>query len=136
MGVDVVDFNNDGYLDLYIINLYENILYLNNQDGIFFDFFSLVKVDDLGMGWGIIWMDYDNDGWVDFYVFNEIYFFVFGEFYDNVMYRNLGDLIFVVSSFNSFLNSFLGGYGIVILDMDRDGKLDIVIVNSGVIDGN
>ncbi len=136
MGVDAADFNNDGYLDLYITNLYENTLYLNNQDGTFSDLSSSAKVDDLGMGWGTTWMDYDNDGWVDLYVSNETYFPVFGEFYDNVMYRNLGDLTFAVSSSNSPLNSSLGGYGTATLDMDRDGKLDIVIANSGATDGN
>lgn len=136
MGVDAADFNNDGYLDLYITNLYENTLYLNNQDGTFSDLSSAAKVDDLGMGWGTTWMDYDNDGWVDLYVSNETYFPVFGEFYDNVMYRNLGDLTFAASGSNSPLNSSLGGYGTATLDVNKDGKLDIVIANSGATDGN
>lgn len=136
MGVDAADFNNDGYLDLYITNLYENTLYLNNQDGTFTDLSASAQVDDLGMGWGTSWMDYDNDGWMDLYVSNETYFPVFGDFYDNLMYRNLGNLTFEASSHNSPLNSSAGGYGTACLDVNRDGKLDIVIANSGPTDGN
>ncbi len=136
MGVDAADFNNDGYLDLYITNLYENTLYLNNQDGTFSDISSSAGVDDLGMGWGTAWMDYDNDGWMDLYVSNETYFPVLGNFYDNVMYRNLGDLSFEASAPNSPLNSSLGGYGTACLDVDKDGRLDLIIANSGATDGN
>ncbi|NRB47607.1 MAG: VCBS repeat-containing protein [Saprospiraceae bacterium] len=136
MGVDAADFNNDGYLDLYITNLYENTLYLNNQNGTFTDLSTSAQVDDLGMGWGTSWMDFDNDGWMDLYVSNETYFPVFGNFYDNLMYRNLGNLTFEASSSNSPLNSSAGGYGTACLDVDRDGKLDIIIANSGPTDGN
>ncbi|MBX2871634.1 MAG: VCBS repeat-containing protein [Saprospiraceae bacterium] len=136
MGVDAADFNNDGYLDLYITNLYENTLYLNNQDGTFSDLSTSAQVDDLGMGWGTIWMDYDNDGWMDLYVANETYFPVFGNFYDNIMYRNLGDLTFESSVSNSPLNSSLGGYGTACIDVNKDGNLDIIIANSGATDGN
>lgn len=136
MGVDAADFNNDGYLDLYITNLYENTLYLNNQDGTFSDLSTSAQVDDLGMGWGTSWMDYDNDGWMDLYVSNETYFPVNGNFYDNVMYRNLGDLTFELSSQNGPLNSPFGGYGMASFDVNRDGKVDIVIANSSIVDGN
>ena len=136
MGVDAADFNNDGYLDLYITNLYENTLYLNNQDGTFSDLSAAAQVDDLGMGWGTSWMDYDNDGWVDLYVSNETYFPVNGNFYDNVMYRNRGNLTFELSSQSGPLNSPFGGYGMASFDVDRDGRLDIVIANSSITDGN
>lgn len=136
MGVDAADFNNDGYLDLYITNLYENTLYLNNQDGTFTDVSEVAQVADLGMGWGTSWMDYDNDGWMDLYVCNETYFPVLGHFYNNVMYRNLGDGTFAISSQNSPLESPLGGYGMAHLDVNKDGQLDIVIANSSPVDGN
>lgn len=136
MGVDAADFNNDGYLDIYITNLYENTLYLNNQDGTFSDVSEMAKVMDIGMGWGTSWLDYDNDGWMDLYVANETYFPVFGNFYDNVLYRNTGNGTFEITSASSPLASPYGGYGMAWFDANKDGQLDIVIANSGPEHGN
>ncbi|MCF7858421.1 MAG: CRTAC1 family protein [Candidatus Cloacimonetes bacterium] len=58
------DFNNDGFLDLYITSIYEgrrSFLYLNNRDGTFFDATFLAGVRHFN-GWGAACADYDNDG--------------------------------------------------------------------------
>lgn len=136
MGVDAADYNNDGYLDLYITNLYENVLFLNERDGTFSDQSLVAGVTDRGMGWGTTWIDYDNDGWQDLYVCNETLFPVNGTFYDNVMYQNQGNGSFSPTSANSVLASPLGGYGAVAADLDKNGLVDIVIANSGLSDGN
>lgn len=136
MGVDAADYNNDGYLDLYITNLYENVLFLNERNGTFADQSSAAGVTDRGMGWGTTWIDYDNDGWQDLYVCNETLFPVNGNFYDNIMYHNQGNGSFSPSSTNSALASSFGGYGAVAADLNKNGRVDIVIANSGLSDGN
>lgn len=132
MGVDFVDINYDGFFDFYIINLYENVLLFSDGDGIFMEIGSLAGVDDLGMGWGMVFLDYDNDGYSDIYVFNDIYFVLF----DNLLYCNLGNMIFEVVSEGIFLLSLMVGYGVVMGDVNFDGKLDLLFVNVGFQDGN
>ena len=50
MGVDIADINNDGCLDIYITNLFENSLLLNNCDGTFSEIAATAGVNDNGMG--------------------------------------------------------------------------------------
>jgi enediyne biosynthesis protein E4 len=73
------DFNNDGYLDLYVVDSGSdpegkgpNRLYRNNGDGTFTDVASSAGVDDLvaSRGRGAAWGDYDNDGFLDLFVTN------------------------------------------------------------------
>ena len=64
------DFDNDGWLDLYLTgNLAENTLYHNNGDGTFTTSHlnSQLAMPDSLSG-GAVWADYDNDGWRDLYV--------------------------------------------------------------------
>lgn len=135
MGVDAGDINNDGFADLYITNLYENVLFLNNGNGTFANVTQPARVGDRGMGWGVTWLDYDNDGWQDIYVCNETYFKVDGIEYPNVLYRNQGDGTFLPVSANSPVSSPFGGYGTACSDLNGDGRADLLIVNSGK-DGN
>src|SRR4051812_15981832 len=73
------DFDNDGYLDLYVVNSGSdpegkgpNYLYRNNQDGTFTDVAASTGVDDsvLSRGRGAAWGDYDNDGFLDLFITN------------------------------------------------------------------
>ncbi|MDP8267146.1 MAG: CRTAC1 family protein [Candidatus Tenebribacter davisii] len=64
------DFNNDGFLDLYITSIYEgrrSFLYINNADGTFSEKTFLASVRHFN-GWGAACADYDNDGDVDLLV--------------------------------------------------------------------
>jgi hypothetical protein len=127
MGVDVGDLNNDGFLDIYITNLYSNELLLNDQDGTFSTITSTAGVGDLGMGWGTAWLDYDNDGWQDIYVSNDSYFTPM----PNILYRNRGDQTFEIKSDHTPLESMYGGYGLAVGDVNQDGKVDIFQANNG-----
>lgn len=130
MGVDVADIDQDGWLDVYITNLYENVLFRNRGDGTFEDISIQAGITDRGMGWGVAFLDYDNDTRPDVYVANETKFAVDYKYYDNVLYRNEDGQMFQVAT-NDALKSPYGGYGVAVADLDQDGRLDLVIANSG-----
>src|SRR5262249_32596036 len=75
--VTVVDFNRDGWQDLYVVNSREgskNALYRNNGDGTFTDVAEQMGVADLnkpetGVCQGAVWGDFDNDGYEDLLVY-------------------------------------------------------------------
>jgi hypothetical protein len=81
-GVGLIDYDNDGWLDIYMVNgsTYEAIsgkanpphaaLFHNNHDGTFTDVAAKAGVTNDRWGFGIAVADYDNDGWPDLYVTN------------------------------------------------------------------
>lgn len=135
MGVDVADIDGDGWLDVYVTNLYENILFRNRGDGTFENIAARAGVTDRGMGWGTLFLDYDNDSRPDLYVANETNFGVAYQFYDNILYRNVDGSIFETVSDQNAVKSPFGGYGVAGADLDQNGQVDLVIANSGQ-DGN
>ena len=63
------DFNGDGWPDLYVVNDFgRKNLYQNNGNGTFTDIAPQARVEDIGAGMSVCWLDYDNDGAEDFYV--------------------------------------------------------------------
>lgn len=132
MGVATGDINRDGWLDIYITNLYDNVLLLNQGDGTFEDITSTAGINDYGMGWGTTFLDFDNDGWLDIYAVNDSYFSP----YDNVLYRNQGNNSFAIVSQEQVESSPYGAYGTATLDLNRDGKLDLLVSNFGLQGGN
>ena len=123
------DYDNDGYLDLYIADGVigdgaANVLYHNNGDGTFTNTADIAGVANTGNSLGTAWGDYDKDGYIDLHVVN------FGQ--SNVLYRNNGDGTFTDVTAATGMNlSVTDAFVTFFLDVDNDADLDIFISNSG-----
>lgn len=128
MGVDVADYNGDGFLDLFFSNLGDNTLMSNNGDGTFSNVTEAAGVFDGGMGWGAFFFDYNNDRWPDVYVCMDSNFAPI----QNKLYENQGDSTFVLASQEDESASSNSGFGSASIDIDSDGKLDIICSTNGL----
>ena len=123
------DYDNDGYLDLYIADGVigdgaANVLYHNNGDGTFTNTAESAGVANTGNSLGTAWGDYDKDGYIDLHVIN------FGQ--SNVLYRNNGDGTFTdVTPTTGMTLPVTDAFVTFFLDVDNDADLDIFISNSG-----
>ena len=125
------DYDNDGYLDLYLINarpqgeqvavpLPTNVLYHNNGDGSFTDVTNPAGVGDTRYGVGATTGDYDNDGDIDLYLTN---------FGDNALYRNNGDGTFTDVAPTAQVADTGWGTSCAFADFDNDGFLELYVSN-------
>ncbi|HXU17910.1 MAG TPA: CRTAC1 family protein [Terriglobales bacterium] len=129
-GVALFDYDNDGWLDIYLLNgstfaalngkeaKPRAMLLHNNHDGTFTDATKKAGVANERWGFGVAVGDYDNDGWPDLYVSN------FGK---NRLYRNNHDGTFTDVAEQAGVT--LGGWstGATWGDYDRDGRLDLFV---------
>jgi hypothetical protein len=124
--VSVVDFNKDGWPDLYVINSGEesrNALYRNNRDGTFTDVAGAMGLADLnragdGVCMGAVWGDYDNDGYEDVLIYR------WGK---PELYRNDKGQGFTRVTDKAGLPKWLNANSAAWLDFDGDGLLDLFI---------
>ena len=128
------DFDNDGWLDLYILNKHANTLLLNLKGQGFADVTEKAGVGDTGKGQSAAWGDFDNDGWLDLYVVNWTCLPdckpVDHATHQDRLFHNNGDGTFKDMSSLMERAKLLGaGFAGSFLDYDSDGDLDIYVVN-------
>lgn len=131
-GLALFDYDGDGLIDIYFLNgtavgthsskdLPRNALYRNLGNWRFVDVTEQAGVGDIGFGLGVTIGDYNNDGAPDIYVSN------FGA---NVLYCNNGDGTFTdMAATAGVAGGDEVGAGVVFLDIDNDGALDLYVAN-------
>ena len=137
-GVALLDYDGDGYLDIYLVNgaaipslqkdslMYWNRLYRNNHDGTFTDVTERAGVAGAGYGMGVAVGDYDNDGRPDIFLANVT---------ANQLFHNNGDGTFTdVTRKAGLAGAQMNGkkmwsVGAGWFDFNNDGLLDLFVVN-------
>jgi hypothetical protein len=117
IGVSVVDYDNDGDSDIYVVNMGNNVLY-RNDNGVFTDVSGAAGVDHSGTGRGSCWADIDGDRDMDLFVAND------GA---DVMYLNDSGVFAEVTGVSG-VGDTGSGSGCTFLDYDRDGDQDLIVV--------
>jgi enediyne biosynthesis protein E4 len=124
--VSVVDFNRDGWADLYVTNSGEgskNALFKNNHDGSFTDVAAEVGLADLnqagtGVSMGSVWGDYDNDGYEDLFLYK------WGK---PELFHNDGGQKFSRVTDKAGFPAWVNANTAIWFDYDRDGRLDLFL---------
>jgi hypothetical protein len=133
-GIAFFDYDNDGWLDIYLTNgsrldanwaaavAPTSHLYKNNRNGTFTDVTAKSGLGRTGWQTGVCVGDYDNDGWDD------LFCCFWGH---NILFRNNGDGTFADVTHKAGLaqESARWGAGCTFLDYDRDGHLDLFVCN-------
>lgn len=129
-GVALLDYDNDGWLDIYLVNGStlealsgkaqppQAALFHNNHDGTFTNVAEKAGVGNGRWGMGVAIGDYDNDGWPDIYVSN------FGK---NRLYHNNHDGTFTDCAETAGVTLGNWSTGATFGDYDGDGKLDLFV---------
>ena len=142
MGVDATDYDNDGWQDLFVANIDQELfsLYQNQKDLTFID-----RPGEIGpatrllSGWGLRFFDYDNDGDPDLILANghpddmvEIQSLKVKYKEPLLLFENVKGVYKNVSSASgpAFAKDF-PARGLSVADYDNDGDLDVLIINNG-----
>jgi len=128
-GCAFLDYDNDGWMDLYLVNSGQcdffnpnpplrNALYRNNRDGTFTDVTSEAGVAGGGYGQGVAVGDFDNDGFPDLYV---------TQYGRSILYHNNGNGTFTDVTEKAGVAAPGWSSSAVWFDYDNDGRLDLFV---------
>ncbi len=151
MGVATGDYDNDGFVDLYVTNFGPNALFHNNGNGTFTNMTTSANVDDPRWSTSAAWVDYDHDGDLDLFVCNYVDFTVAGnkpcfspsgerDYCGPQQYRGLPDRLFRNDGGGKFADMTVAsgiaaaygpGLGVTCADFNGDGLVDIYVANDG-----
>ncbi|MCA9131113.1 MAG: CRTAC1 family protein [Planctomycetales bacterium] len=149
LGIACADYDNDGFVDIYVNNYGPNLLYHNNGDGTFSDQTLAAGVGNgVLVGGGVSFFDKEMDGDLDLYVANYIQFDpathrphvhkglpaypspLSSKPEPDTLYENNGDGTFTDCSVVSGVRAVAGrGMGLVTFDYDGDHDIDILVAN-------
>jgi hypothetical protein len=154
MGVAAGDYDNDGFVDLYVAGVNRNQLLRNNGNGRFTDVTDKAGVGGTiagyGKPWAVAagWFDYNNDGLLDLMVIDYLDYKIVdaklcsldgvqtycapGNFKGtpNILFKNNGDGTFTDVSAASHIGQYAGkGMGLAFADYDNDGHTDVFVSN-------
>jgi len=130
-GVALLDYDNDGYLDIFFVNSLtvellkankqtRSVLYRNNRDGTFSDVTDKARVGDVGWGMGCAVGDFNNDGFDDLYVTS---------IGPDHLFKNSGNGTFTDVTQKAGVSDPRFSTGAAFLDYDNDGRLDLFVTN-------
>ena len=155
MGLNLGDYDGDGDLDLFVTSIFDaddpcgegicnwgstgNRLFRYDGNRQFTDQTDFAGVREGGWGWGTTWLDYDNDGDLDLAMTNG---FDVGDLNDPTdldykfngdpmrLWRNDGNFKFTEVSIDMGITDTRQGRGLLTLDYDNDGDLDLFVINN------
>jgi hypothetical protein len=139
MGIAVGDYDNDGDFDVYVTDITISVPACNTQQpaGLnrlfrnelvpsgtlgFTEVANTAGVANVGYSWGCVWLDYDNDGDLDLAAASQDC--------ESRLFRNDGAGGFQSVGASLGFSPSVSGGGLVALDHDRDGDLDLLLVDS------
>jgi hypothetical protein len=148
-GCSAADFDNDGDLDLYVLNYGPNVFYRNNGDGTFTDISQESGLANPNWSLSAPWFDYNRDGYLDVYVANYLEYDSgkFRSFYaaagypgplsysgqPDALYRNNGDGTFTdVTKQAGIFQPNGRAMSATVADLNNDGFLDIYVPNDAM----
>src|SRR5262245_25204131 len=144
MGVDSADFNQDGWQDLFVTNVDQEMyaIYKNNHDLTFEDLagpMGLGRTTRLMSGWGLKFFDYDNDGNIDLFIANGHPDDRIEQHSANVQYKeplllfhnNGKTLLNVSSDAGPAFSKEFAARGLAVGDLSNSGALDVLISMNG-----
>jgi hypothetical protein len=129
MSTTIDDYNNDGWLDIYVTNTHAgNYFFKNNGDETFTNVANTTGTEFNSFAWGAVFLDADNDTNLDLYVSGMLD--GTSGYLPSAFYENQADETFIIPSGTGFASDTAESYSNAIGDVNNDGLADISVLNN------